>query len=170
MHLTFRIFLSIFIIISAAGCSRSDHQINLFFNPASAFSLEKISVKVKIDNRIVLDTLIENRHIDNSLFIRNIHYKPGKNELLQVEINGKKKDIQRMQGFSKCTDIFLRYDDHTLIFDEADRIQRSVSLIPADYGRLFDSIKVASGKRFHEISFSIKEGECDRKTGREGNF
>jgi hypothetical protein len=106
------------------------------------------------------------------LFIKNVHYKPEKNELLQVEINGKKKDVLRMRGLSRCADVFLRYDDHILISEEVKKIEikRSVSLIPADYRRLFDSIKVASGKRYYQISFNIKEGECDRRIGREGDF
>ncbi|RQO73961.1 hypothetical protein DBR43_00710 [Pedobacter sp. KBW06] len=172
MHLTLRPFAIIFIIICATGCGRSDHQINLFFNPAGAFFLDRITVKVKIDNRIILDTLIENRHVDFSLFLKNVHYRPEKNELLHVEINGKKKDVLRMSGLSGCTDIFFGYDDHSLIFEAVEKIEmkRSTALIPADSRKLFDSIRIASGKRFHEISFNIKEGECDRKTGRVGGF
>lgn len=70
-----------------------------------------------------------------------------------------------MRGLSICTDVFLRYDDHTLIFDELEKIEieRSAVLPTADFRKLFDSIKVASDKRFHEITFNIKEGEYDRK-------
>ena len=49
MRLKWLTFAIIFITISAVGCGRSDHQINLFFNPAGAFSLEKVSFKVKIE-------------------------------------------------------------------------------------------------------------------------
>ena len=112
-----------------------------------------------------MDTLIENGRVDCSLFIKNFHYKPEKNELLHVEINGKKKEVQRMQGLSRCTDVFLSYDDHTLIFDEMEKIEkkRSIVLATAEFRKLFDSIKVASGTRYHEITFNVKEGECDRK-------
>ena len=172
MRLKLLTFAIIFIMIFAAGCGRSDHQIDLFFNPAGALSLEKVSFKVKIGNRIIVDTLVENERVDRSLFIKNFHYKPKKNELLHVEINGKKKEVKRMQGFSRCTDVFLRYDDHTLIFDELGKIEkkRSIVLTTAEFRKLFDSIKVASGTRYHEITFNVKEGECDRKTGREGVF
>lgn len=165
MRLKLLTFTIIFMIISAAGCGRSDHQINLFFNPAGAFSLEKVSFKVKIGNRIIVDTLVENERIDHSLFIKNFHYEPEKNELLHVEINGKKKEVQRMQSLSGCSDIFLRYDDHTLIFDELEKIEKKKSIIltTAEYRQLFDSIKVASGTQYHEITFNVKEGECDDK-------
>jgi len=149
-------------IIFAVGCHRTDNQINLFFNPSLAFNLNEISVKVKVDDQIILDTLIENRHIDKSLFIKSFNYKPNKNTLLRVEINGKKKDINRIHGFSRCTDIFLRYDDHSLIFKEAKKIETSRidQHIPADFKELFDSIKASSSNKYHQITFNIKNGKC----------
>ena len=69
MKCTIRCFL-IVVIIFSIGCDSSDNQIHLFFNPSLAFDLNKISVRVKIDEDLILDTLIENKHIDESLFLK----------------------------------------------------------------------------------------------------
>lgn len=149
-------------IVLALGCGRTDNQINLSFNPSQAIDLNKIPVKVKVDDQIILDTLIENRHVDKSLFIKRFNYQPNKNALLHVEINGKKKNIKGMYGLPKCTDIFLDYDDHSLIFKEIKGIEilRADQHMPADFKQLFDSIKASSGNKYHNITFSIREGEC----------
>ena len=159
-----RYFL-IVVIISSLGCGSSDNQINLFFNPSSAFDLDKIPVKVKINDDIILDTLIENRHVDESLLIKKISYRPIKNMLLHVEINGKKKDITGTRGLSKCTDVFLEYDDHSIIFEEVMKIERERAIqdISSDFKQLFDSIKATSSNKYHQTTFYIKEGKCNNK-------
>jgi hypothetical protein len=157
--------LLIIVIIFGVGCDNSDNQINLFLNPSLAFDFNKISVKVKVDEDIILDTVIENKHIDESLFIKKLSYKSTKNGLLHIEINDKKKDINLTHELSKCIDVFLRYDDHSLIFKEAKKIEseRSDQHLPADFKQLFDSIKATSGNKYHQIIFNIKEGDCNNR-------
>lgn len=160
-----KMFFLIVAIISSIGCSSSDNQINLFFNPSLAFDLNEISVRVKIDNDVILDTLIKNDHIDESLFLKSFSYKSTKNGLLYVEINGKRKDINRVHGLSKCTDIFLKYDDHSLIFKEARKIEneRADRHAPTNFKQLFDSIKASSNNKYHQVIFNMKEGNCNRR-------
>lgn len=164
MKCRIRCFL-IIVIIFNIGCNSSDNQINLFFNPSLAFDFNKISFRVKIDEDVILDTVIENRHIDENLFIKKISYKPIGKGLLQIEINDKKKDINPAHELSKCIDIFLRYDDHSLIFKEVKKIEseRADQHMPADFKQLFDSIKAISNNRYHQILFNVKEGDCNSR-------
>lgn len=155
--------LLIIVVIFCVGCNNYDNQINLFINPSQAFGFNKISVKVKVDEDLILDTVIENKHIDESLFIKKISYKSTKNRFLHIAINDKKKDLNLTHKLSKCADVFVRYDDHSLIFNEAGKIEseRAEQHLPADFKQLFDSIKATSSNKYHQITFNIKEGDCN---------
>lgn len=152
-------------MISTIGCGHSDHQIDLFFNPARAVDFDHILLKIKIGDQIIVDTLVENPHVDNSLFIQSYRYSPEKKGMLSVEINGKKKDIVQIHSLLKCASVFLRYDDHSLIFEEVGRIEteRSSNLTTPDFRRLIDSIKSSTGSKYHQITFNIKDGDCSSR-------
>ncbi|MCJ0743868.1 hypothetical protein [Pedobacter montanisoli] len=102
------------------GCTKPYKTINLYIDPSQAFDYNIIHVKTKLNNEIVLDTLIENKHIAYSYFIKSLDYDKGK---LLVEVNGKIKNIELLKNVSQCTDIFIKYDDHSLLYKAASEIE-----------------------------------------------
>ena len=110
-----------------------------------------------------MDTIVENSHINSDVFL--VSLRKAQNEgALFADINGKKAFIKQLREVSiNCTDVFLGYDDTSLIFKEARRIEieKQDRNIPVDYKQLFDSIKATSGKKYHQIKFNIKKGKCD---------
>lgn len=158
-------FWIIFIIILNIGCKSVDNEIRVYFDPSGATYLDKIPLILKVDDQIILDTIVENRHINRNLLM--ISFKKSENDrALSAEINGKQKFIQQLSEISlKCTDIFLGYDDHLLIFKEVKKIEmeREGRHLPSDFKQLFDSIKASSGNKYHQIIFNIKEGKCNTR-------
>ncbi|WEK18815.1 MAG: hypothetical protein P0Y49_18730 [Candidatus Pedobacter colombiensis] len=144
------------------GCIPVEPQIKVYFDPSGATYLEKIPLILRVDDRIILDTVVENSHVNKSLLM--ISFKKNRNDgVLFAEVNGKKELIKQLNEVSiKCTDVFLGYDDHSLIFKEARKIEieKKDKHIPTDFKQLFDSIKASSGNKYHQINFNIKEGDC----------
>jgi hypothetical protein len=158
------VFWIIFIFIFNVGCKPADNQIRVYFDPSGATYLDKIPLIIKIDDQTILDTVVENGHVNKSSLM--ISFNSSQNDgALSAEINGKQKFIQQLSEISlKCTDIFLGYDDHLLIFKEVKKIEieREDKHIPSDFKQLFDSIKASSGNKYHQIIFNVKEGKCNR--------
>lgn len=153
------------ICILYIGCKPEDPQINVYFDPSSAFSFEKIPLVLKVDDRIVLDTVVENSHVNNSLLMMS--FKKSRNDrALFAEVNGKTELVIKLNAVTtKCTDVFLGYDDHLLIFEEAKKIEteKEVRHIPVGFKQLFDSIIASSGTKYHQVTFHVKEGDCNSK-------
>ncbi len=141
------------------SCKPVDNQINIYFDPSGAFNIEKIPLILKVNNQIILDTVVENSHVNKSLFM--ISYKMHRNDgALFAEVNGKKQFIKQFSEVSMgCTDVFLGYDDHSLIFEEARKIEieKENKRILTDFKQLVDSIIVSSGNKYHQITSHIKE-------------
>lgn len=146
------------VCILCIGCKPMDDQIKVYFDPSGAIYLEKIPLILKVDDQIILDTVVENSHVNKSLFMISLK-KPQNGGALFAEVNGKKKLIKQLSELSiKCTDVFLGYDDHSLIFKEARKIEieKEDEHIPTDFKQLFDSIKASSGNKYHQITVNIK--------------
>ena len=153
------------VCILCMGCKPMDDQIKVYFDPSGAAYLEKIPLILKVNDQVILDTVVENNHVNKSLFM--ISFKKSQNGgALFAEVNGKKAFIKQLSELSiKCTDVFLGYDDHSLIFKEARKIEieKEDEPIPTDFKQLFDSLKASSGNKYHQITFDIKDGNCNRK-------
>ncbi len=132
-----------------------------YFNPSSAFDLEKIHVKVKINDKIILDTVVDNCHIDSSVFLGEFVYRVT--DRIVFEINGKATSLGQAQKIKvRCASVFIRYDDHSLILEEVNKIEdkRAYKGLPSRFKQLFDSVKASSGIKYHQLTLSIHE-ECN---------
>ena len=156
--------LSLLLIVLNTGCLRLENHINFYFDASGAFNLDKLSVVIMIDDQTILDTVIENAHTNKSVFIKSLTYKIHRKDMVSVVINGKKMVVGNLGAMeAKCADIFLGYDDHSLILKELSKIEAEKGALSNTEGkRLYDSIKISSGKKYDLILVDMKEGACNK--------
>ena len=155
--------LIVLLVIIITGCQRSANQTNFYFDASSAFSIDKIALVIKINDNSVLDTVVKNLHINHSLLLKSLNHRIQKQDAISVTINGKNRVIKNVGSLGlKCMDVFLGYDDHSLIFKKLKKVEFQLgSLDDSKYKQLFDSIRVSSGTKYHEVLVRISRGKCN---------
>ncbi len=155
--------LFIFIIlISLIGCKNSGKQMRLFFNPSHSRDLKKIHVNAKVNETIVLDTMLNNNYIDKSYLLKALHLNSS-DSVLTLEINSKIRIIKIHENSKTCIDVFSFYDDHAIIdsiFLEIEKYKVGKGTI-ANYSQIIDSIKKSSIVGYYDkIILNIKPLKC----------
>ena len=95
--------------------------------------------------------------------MKSLNHRIQKQDAISVTINGKNRVIKNVGSLGlKCMDVFLGYDDHSLIFKKLKKVEfQRGSLDDSKYKQLFDSIRVSSGTKYHEVLVRISQGKCN---------
>lgn len=155
--------LAVIVAIVIIGCKNSNRNVRLFFNPSHAFNVEEIHLIAKINNMIIVDTILNNDHIDKSHLIKNVNFELKNDDIFYLKINDKIKSIKGSDFGKDCLDIFTFYDDHTAINNVASEMEakKNNKGLIADYKQIVDSLKKISENNFYDkIEINIKPRNC----------
>jgi hypothetical protein len=126
------------------------------------FNSENIHVKVELNGRELVDTLIENDHVDKARLLKVFHLQGNDEKLLVFKINNKEKKVD-FPKITECLDVFVYYDDHTAITKAALEIENNKANngLTVNFKNIVDSLKRSSKNAFYDkIEIDIKPMNC----------
>jgi len=137
----------------------------LFFNPAQAFYSEKVSFRAKLNDSVLLDTIIKNSRVDNSKLLKCFNFEASKDQILSINVNGKEQKIRLTHKRSKILNIFVTIDDHFLLDLKQKRL--ALGIFPLATNRktsmrkILDSLRSnALNNEYDSIGIVIKNEKC----------
>ena len=152
------------ILVFLVGCKNSGNQMRLFFNPSHSRALRQIHINAKINEKMVLDTMLNNRFIDKSSLLKAF-YLNNSDSVVTLEINSKIRLIKIDKNSKTCIDVFSFYDDHEIIdsiFLEVEKRNAGEGK-NANYSRIIDSIKASSIVGYYDrIILNVKPLKCKK--------
>jgi hypothetical protein len=159
------LFLAIF-WASIISCNSSNKNVvgcAIFLNPSQAFYSKEVHFKAKLDEKLILDTIVRNKRVDESQLLRCLFFDKSEVQALSIDINGKKKSFNLSPRDAKCVNVFIRIDDHYLLDRKAATIEETIRNSDSEvhYQNLIDSLrKNSKNNQFDSISVNIKTDTC----------
>ncbi|MBB2145784.1 hypothetical protein GM921_09820 [Pedobacter sp. LMG 31464] len=149
-------------IILLLGCKQSERTIGLFVNPSRTFDLQKIHIFAKSGTNVILDTVIQNNHIDKSVLLKRFNVNLVTDNTLSIGIGSISKSIKIPSNTRNCVDVFTFYDDHTMINNVALGVenQQIEKGIMANYKQIIDSLKKSKNGIYDKIEIDVKNRSC----------
>jgi len=159
------LFLSIVVIIlSCKSSNRHQVEYTIFLNPAQAFYSDKIYFEVKLNDSLILDTVMVNRRIDMSHLLKCFYSEASGKKVLYVNVNGKEKVVSLDSVNKECLGVFVWIDDHNMLINKSFEISRSQVQhgIKFDIRKITDSLRLsAKGHEYDSLSVVLKADKCD---------
>ncbi|PYF74195.1 hypothetical protein [Pedobacter nutrimenti] len=143
------IFVKILLLITImilACCKgkQKELSLSLFFNPSQAFYSEQVYFKALLNDTLLLDTVVKNKKIDNSELLKKVNVKLGKQYVLSINVNGKRKNIQFQYQRESCVNVFVGINDHDLLQMKELAIENKRRTLgeKVDNHKLLDSLRL----------------------------
>jgi len=135
----------------------------LFINPAQAFYSNKVHFIAKLDDTLILDTIVKNKRVDNSELLKCFSYELATKQMLSINIDGKEKQIKLNSKNQRCINIFVEIDDHFLLDLRQDKIEHEMLASRKKYNsrNILDSLRSnAKNNEYNSIKVLIKSEKC----------
>ena len=137
----------------------------LFFNPSQAFYSNELHVKAKLNDSLILDTIVKNRRIDNSELLKCFNFESSSMQILSIYIGGKLQQIRLNSINHDCLNVFIRIDDHFLLDLKQDNIEKkkmaSENSSNLNSRQILDSLRLhAKNNEYDSISVNVKTDKC----------
>jgi hypothetical protein len=119
-------------LVSVISCNSSGSNVvrcAIFFNPSQAFYSNEIHFKAKLNDSLILDSIIKNKRVDNSELLTCLSFDNPNKHVLSIEVDGIEQLISLNSETNKCLNVFVKIDDHSLLDLEQDKIQRKMLAI-----------------------------------------
>ena len=160
-------FLFLILLVTINMCCNNSRKsivkCALFLNPGQAFYSNKVHIKAKLNNSLILDTILTNKRVDNSEFLKCLSFDKSHRQKLSIDVNGKKKVLYLKGGILNCANVFIGINDYYLLQRRADKIEGDMKLFGLDvnYRTLLDSLRLnAKNNEYDSISVNIKTDRC----------
>lgn len=165
IYKSFLILVTLTMVICCHTSNKNVVKCALFFNPAQAFYADELHFIAKLNDSLILDTLVKNTRIDNSKLLKCLNFKSSSTQILSIDIDGKVQQVHLNAGSHDCLNVFVGLDDHFLLYLKQDQIEKkkmnSGKSNNLNGRQILDSLRLhAKNHEYDSILVNIKTDRC----------